>query len=240
MYKHNINEKDLIAKEIKRQHLDFMCMCVVENEPNNVNEESTDIKPLEEEKPLLRVRSFAKPPTTWEDVREKIDKSSTDESTSKTLNSSGIIDLTAEVPNETSTLAQCTIQIGSNVLPLVKGKYKTLVIPAGKSIINVKNITNNYVRLNSRDVNTSNLIKSQNGRIITSVHQAVGISRGSTIVRLPSTVSTNHQTNASNQTKNVQIKHFNRKIVQIPQTNRTVLLTKKQEESALQQPSKPK
>lgn len=214
---------------------------VKENEPNNVNEESTDNKPLEEEKPLLRVRSFAKPPTTWEDVREKADKSSTGESTSKALNSSGIIDLTAEVPNETPTLAQCTIQIGSKVLPLVKGKYKTLVIPTGKSIINVKNITNNYVRLNSRDVNTSNLIKSQNGRIITSMHQAVGINRGSTIVRLPATVSSNHQTNASNQTKNtVQIKHFNRKIVQIPQTNRTVLLTKKQEETALQQPSKPK
>ena len=212
---------------------------VKENEPNNLTEESTDIKPSEEEKPLLRVRSFAKPPTTWEDVREKIDKSSTAESTSKTLNNTGIIDLTTEVPNENSTLAQCTIQIGSNVLPLMKGKYKTLVIPAGKSIINVKNITNNYVRLNPRDVNASNLIKSQNGRIITSMHQAVGINRGSTIVRLPSTVPTNHQTSASNQTKNLQLKQFNRKIVQIPQTNRTVLLTKKQEESALQ-PSKPK
>ncbi|XP_076663545.1 daxx-like protein [Andrena cerasifolii] len=213
---------------------------VKENEPNNINDESADNIPLEKEKPLLRVRSFAKPPTTWEDVREKIDKSSTGGGTSKTLNSSGIIDLTAEVPNETPTLAQCTIQIGSNVLPLVKGKYKTLVIPAGKSIINVKNITNNYVRLNPRDMGASNLIKSQNGRIITSMHQAVDINRGPTIMRLPATVSTNHQTNASNQAKNVQIKHFNRKIIEIPQTNRTVLLTKKQEETALQHPSKPK
>ncbi|XP_033330443.2 daxx-like protein isoform X2 [Megalopta genalis] len=49
-----------------------------EDEANNKTEESTDNKPSEQEKPLLRVRSFARHPTTWKDGTEKAKESSTE------------------------------------------------------------------------------------------------------------------------------------------------------------------
>ncbi|XP_076181637.1 daxx-like protein isoform X3 [Ptiloglossa arizonensis] len=177
-----------------------------ENEPNIMIEESTDDKPLGEEKPLLRVRSFAKPPTTWEDVHEKIDKATVDEST---LINSGIVDLTNDTLNQNSTSTKCTtIHIGSKVLPIMKGKFKTLVIPAGKSII-------------------------KKVQAVTSLHKVVGINRGSTIVRLPSNQSSNQQTNTSNQGKDLLAKQSS-PIIQIPHSNQTILLTTKQKESSLQ------
>ncbi|XP_054016696.1 daxx-like protein isoform X2 [Hylaeus anthracinus] len=196
-----------------------------EDEANIIREEeSTDNVRLEEEKPLLRVRSFAKPPTTWADVHEKADKSTIGHGT---VINNGIVDLTGETLNQNSNLAKCkTIQIGSKVLPLVKSKFKTLVIPAGKSIIKVKNITNNYVRLNSQDIDLSNAAKLQKGQAI-SLHKVVDRNRDSTIVHLQ---SNNQQSNAGNQAKNLLTKQ-NGPIIRIPPPGQTILLTAKQKES---------
>ncbi|KOC65361.1 Death domain-associated protein 6, partial [Habropoda laboriosa] len=186
----------------------------------------------EKEKPLLRVRSFAKPPTTWEDVCEKVDECKKDENTSKTLIDKDVIDLTLESPKEISSVHHCaTIQIGSKVLPLVKGKYKTLVIPTGKSIINVKNITNNYVRLNTNDTDSSNPTKLQSGKIISS-QQIVGKNGRSTTIHLSSNLSINQQKNANNRAKDLQTKQKSI-TVQIP-PNKSILLSTKPKGSTSQ------
>ncbi|XP_076246133.1 daxx-like protein [Calliopsis andreniformis] len=209
-----------------------------EDESNGVNEESTDDKPLEEEKPLLRVRSFAKPPTTWEDTLEKGDKSDVNKTASQTLNNNGIIDLTTEASNETEVSQRMTIQIGQKIVPLVRRRQNTVVIPAGKSVINVKNITNNYVRLNPRNIDGRNIVKSQNNVYIIPVKKAVEVNKPSIAV-VTSGTSLNLQKNATNQTKNREIKQYGSKPVQVISVNPNALLTKNQKGNTLQ-PSKPK
>ncbi|XP_017790151.1 PREDICTED: FK506-binding protein 5-like [Habropoda laboriosa] len=208
---------------------------IKEEQSNIMDEDPTGDKPSEEkekEKPLLRVRSFAKPPTTWEDVCEKVDECKKDENTSKTLIDKDVIDLTLESPKEISSVHHCaTIQIGSKVLPLVKGKYKTLVIPTGKSIINVKNITNNYVRLNTNDTDSSNPTKLQSGKIISS-QQIVGKNGRSTTIHLSSNLSINQQKNANNRAKDLQTKQKSI-TVQIP-PNKSILLSTKPKGSTSQ------
>ncbi|XP_076635347.1 daxx-like protein [Colletes latitarsis] len=200
---------------------------VKEDEPNVMIEESKDNIPLEE-KPLLRVRSFAKPPTTWEDVHEKVDNSSAEKST---LINNGIIDLTKETLSQSPNMTKCTtIQIGSKILPIVKGQIKTLVIPAGKNIIKVKNITNNYVRLNSQDIDSNNAAKLQKGQAASSLHGIVGINKNSTVVRLPSNQFSNQQMNSNNQ-GNYLLTKQNSSVIRIPQSNQTIFLTTKQNES---------
>lgn len=222
-----------------------MSVCVVDDVPNGVSEESTESKQLEEEKPpLLRVRSFAKPPTTWEDTQEKADKSNANKSSSGALNNNGVIDLTAETSNDTEIAQRMTIQIGSKILP-IKAKYQTVVIPSGKSIINVKNITNNYVRLNPRDADSSNVVKAQRKLYLLPVQPATGVNKGSSIVRIPTVTAANQQTNANAQAKNMQLRQYSNKNLpqktqqQTFQASRTTLPTKNQKTSTLQ-PSKSK
>lgn len=141
---------------------------VIENIPN-------DEQPEEEKKPLLRLRSFAKPPMTWEDSQHKMDK--TQGNTPKVTNQIKEID---DLTNEGTTKAppvitKCAVQVGDKVVPIVK---QTLVIPANRNIINVQNITNNYLKVNTRT-----------GQIIAPVRDI----RGSTIIRLPSIQSTSRQ-----------------------------------------------
>ncbi|CAL1684930.1 unnamed protein product [Lasius platythorax] len=72
----------------------------------------------EEKKPLLRVRSFAKPPTTWEvDSRQKIVKTAQENASKVTNQLKEVVDLTNEatVTNKTSPVTKCTIQLGGKV-----------------------------------------------------------------------------------------------------------------------------
>lgn len=212
-------------------------MCVVENEPNIMNEDPMDDELLKdkkeetEEKPLLRVRSFAKPPITWKDVQEKVDEYKEHENTSKTLTNKDVIDLT----QENATVRHCaTIQIGSKVLPIVKGNYKTFVIPAGNSIINVKNITNNYVRLNTKNMDSSNVMKLESGQII-STQRVVGKNAKSATIHLSSNVPANQETNTNNQIQKSQTKQKSTTL-QISQSNQIIVLPSKREENTSQRP----
>lgn len=139
-----------------------------ENVPSNQQAEGKEEEDAEEgEKvPLLRVRSFAKPPTTWDDSskQQKADKTATERSGPPKVvvqkkETNEIIDLTNETTSSSSSIKasskytfmlppKCTIQ-KNKVLPVLK--TQTVVIPAGsKNIINVQNITNNYLKLNPR------------------------------------------------------------------------------------------
>ncbi|XP_078039337.1 daxx-like protein isoform X2 [Augochlora pura] len=75
-----------------------------EDEANNKTEESTDSKPSEQEKPLLRVRSFARHPTTWKDETEKAKESSTGRRSENKKSASAvknnIVDLTLDTSDE--------------------------------------------------------------------------------------------------------------------------------------------
>lgn len=130
----------------------------------------------EEKKPLLRVRSFAKPPTTWEvDSRQKIVKTAQENASKVTNQLKEVVDLTNEVTvtNKTSPVTKCTIQLGDKVVPVVKSQR--LIIPTNKNIISVQNITNNYLKVNTRT-----------GQIIAPVRDV----SSSTIIRLPSAQTT--------------------------------------------------
>lgn len=171
-----------------------------------------------EEKPLLRVCSFAKPPDTWKDIQEKVDEYNENENA---LTVKDVIDLT----QENSAVHQCsTIQIESKVLPVVKGNYKTLVIPAGKNIINVKNITNNYVRLTN-----SNIMTALKNNPVISPQQ----NTKSTTIHLSSNLSTDQVVDINNQIQNSQSKQENT-TVQISQSNQIIMLPTKQKESTSQ------
>ncbi|XP_076749778.1 daxx-like protein [Xylocopa sonorina] len=182
-------------------------------------------KEEEEGKPLLRVRSFAKPPTTWEDVQEKVVEYNKDESVSKTSIEEVVIDLTEDSPKENFTVHQCgSIQIGSKVLPIMKGNYKTVVVPATKSIINVKNITNNYVRLNSKNVDSTKPVRLESGQIVSPQYVIGKSSKSRTTIHLPTNSPTNQQTKQKST------------IVQIPHSNQIVVLPTKQKENTSQRP----
>ncbi|XP_012140009.1 daxx-like protein isoform X2 [Megachile rotundata] len=197
-----------------------------EDESDIISEKLINEQPLEEEKPLLRVRSFAKLPGTWKDIQEKV---------GQVEKNNDIIDLTQESSKQNSTAhQQASIQSKNKVLPNVKDKRKMLVIPTGKNIIKVKNITNNYVRMGSKDsVDLSNTAKLQR-EIVTSSYQMVDNSGGSTTIRLPSNQHFDQKTNDNDQVKSSQTKK-NNIIVQVPQSAQIVLLLAKQKEKSLQQ-----
>lgn len=135
------------------------------DETEVITDDTTDVTVTEnqreeEKKPLLRVRSFAKPPTTWEvDSRQKIVKIA-QENTSKVPNQlKDVVDLTSDainkplpVTNKTLPLAKCTIQLGNKIIPLVKSQR--LLIPSNRNIISVQNITNNYLKVNTQSEQT--------------------------------------------------------------------------------------
>lgn len=185
--------------------------------------EETEEAEEAEEKPLLRVRSFAKPPITWKDGQEKVGESNENEDTLKTLTAKNVIDLTQDITQENSVR---TIQ----VIPIVKGNCKTFVIPTGKSIINVKNITNNYVKLNTKNMDLSNVTKLGSGQII-SLPQAIDKNTKFTSINNISSNLVNQKTNI-NQIQNSQTKQ------KIPsfvlQSNQMIVLPMKQKENTLQ------
>ncbi|KAK2584020.1 hypothetical protein KPH14_006476 [Odynerus spinipes] len=176
----------------------------------NENEDRiTEVTPLEndcdtqadENKPLLRVRSFAKPPTTWEDNKQR-------SQVVEDIAIKEVIDLTSEIPKANIEAPQFAIKIGNKVVPL-QSKYNTVVIPAnlaGKSVISVKNITNNYVKLNTRNMRTNTSSNSKANQIAKSlpiVKKIVDVSSVNTIIRLPH-VSAKQNTNVNpknNETK---------------------------------------
>lgn len=164
----------------------------IENIPN-------DEQPEEEKKPVLRLRSFAKPPMTWEDSQHKMDKVTQNKVTvSKVTNQvKEIVDLTNEgMAKPAPVITKCAVQVGNKIVPIVKHQ---LFIPTNRNIISVKNITNNYLKVNTRT-----------GQIIAPVRD---ICRGSTIIRLPI-----QSTNQQSQPQNVNV------INQIPmKRNETVL-----------------
>lgn len=198
----------------------------VEDDSNIINEKLINEPASEEEKPLLRVRSFAKLPGTWKDIQEKVghlDKNN------------DLIDLTQESPKQNSTAhQQASIQSKSKVLSATKDKRKMLVIPSGKHIIKVQNVTNNYMRIGSKSsVDFNNKALSQK-EVVTSSYQIVGNSSRTTTIRLPPNQNFNRETKDSNQGNSSQAKKKNI-IVQVPQAAQIVLLLGKQKEKSLQQ-----
>ncbi|XP_070155908.1 death domain-associated protein 6 isoform X2 [Polyergus mexicanus] len=131
------------------------------DETEVITENATDVtvsknQQEEEKKPLLRVRSFAKPPTTWEvDSRQKIIKIAQENASKVTNQLKEVVDLTNEainksapVTNKTPPVTKCTIQLGNKVVPVVKSQR--LLIPTNRNIISVQNITNNYLKVNTQ------------------------------------------------------------------------------------------
>lgn len=131
---------------------------------DNANKNASEDKLSDEaKKPLLRVRSFAKPPTTWDDGRQKAKKTN-QENVSKTVSKDSgnkdVIDLTEEsssnevVPvkptaSATPVVAKCAIQLDNKIVSLMKRHQRLALPPTGK-IISVQNITNNYLKVDMR------------------------------------------------------------------------------------------
>lgn len=132
-----------------------------ENVSNVVSDETIENNQLEEKKPpLLRVRSFAKHPTTWEDGQEK------------------------DARKENPVVTKMTkIQSSPNFIQVVRdNKIVHLNIPSVKRIISVQNITNNYIRIQSN--NAQNVIAASK-----SLPQVVGVNSGATIIDVASNSS---------------------------------------------------
>ncbi|EFN74124.1 Death domain-associated protein 6 [Camponotus floridanus] len=150
--------------EIPEPIMEDITEVTIAGETEVITDDATDVivtenQREEEKKPLLRVRSFAKPPTTWEvDSRQKIVKIA-EENASKAPNQlKDVVDLTNDAINKplpiikTLPLTKCTIQLGNKILPLVKSQR--LLIPSNRNIISVKNITNNYLKVNTKSEQT--------------------------------------------------------------------------------------
>ncbi|KAK9310186.1 hypothetical protein QLX08_000461 [Tetragonisca angustula] len=206
-----------------------------ENDPNTVSEDLMDEKSLEdkeedaEEKPLLRVRSFAKPPITWKDGQEKIDECNKNENTVKISTTKDTVDLTEDITQENSVRQRATIQ----VIPLVKGSCKTFVIPTGKSIINVKNITNTYVSFNPKNTE-SNAIKLGSSQIISPLRVIDKNTKFIAINNISSNLPANQGTNTNNQIQNSEMKQ--KSTNSVLQSNQMVVLPMKQKENTSKSP----
>lgn len=164
-------------------------------------EDDYDTKTDESKPPLLRVRSFAKPPTTWEDNKQR--SQATEDTEGKE-----VIDLTAEIPKTKAEATKFAFKFGNRILPL-GNKYKTVVIPGqltGSNIIKVKNITNNYVKVNAKNINpntSSNSKANQIEKSLPVVKEVLDVSSVNTFIRLPQ-VSTKR--NATINEKNSETK----------------------------------
>ena len=155
---------------------------ILGNDPFKVNKQ-----------PVLRLRSFAKPPNSWEDSLQsessQINKmpkvtSTPKSSTSRVSPSSGIVDLTSDIENNSTLKTHLTRKvIDPSTVAALKSKFKTVVVPKnfkGKQIISVKNITNNY-----NVVNTPGNPGINSEQVITSVSQKPP-DNSRTIIRIPS------------------------------------------------------
>ncbi|XP_014601589.1 PREDICTED: death domain-associated protein 6 [Polistes canadensis] len=149
---------------------------------NDMEDKNDEIIPLDDDdynkttadnKPILRVRSFAKHPTTWEDNKQKIQNA-------ENGSSKEVIDLTNDVAMTKVSIPNYKVKTA--IFPSITKKYKGFLMPANltnKSLISVKNITNNYLKLNPSKVNSSNL------KPISIVKKVVDLSSCNTIVHLP-------------------------------------------------------
>lgn len=160
----------------------------------NKNVPSAENQFEKEKRPLLRVRSFAKPPTTWKDNQHN---KVVQENVPKIMNKrEEVIDLTDEQVPKSSTkevkmkkppiLTKCAIKVGDKLIPVINNK--TLIIPS-KNLITVHNITN------VQNI-TKNYLKVNKGQLISSVSNVPG----SKIIRLPS-----GQVNRQNQQQNTNM-----------------------------------
>ncbi|KZC03789.1 Death domain-associated protein 6, partial [Dufourea novaeangliae] len=122
-----------------------------------------DSNPVGEKKPLLRLRSFAKPPTTWKDGSGKIDGSDAEQKTTTTPSSKVIVDLTTESPNGTSTAPNscADVQTGTNKLICMREKLKEALKPTHTKVIVVGELANHYRKANLQN-NLNSATKSQN------------------------------------------------------------------------------
>lgn len=182
----------------------------------------------EEKKPLLRVRSFAKPPTTWKDNQQNA-KKTIQENVPKTMNQKEIIDLTDEIVAKPLTtnketkvkkspiIAKCAIKVGDKLIPVIN--KKTLIIPS-KNVIRVHNITN------VQNITKTYLKVNKGTRQLTSSANKVP---GPKIIRLPSVqVKANQQQNTSMifGRQEVPLKG-NETIIQVVPSGKSILLPKK-------------
>ncbi|KAG5328330.1 DAXX protein, partial [Acromyrmex heyeri] len=154
----------------------------IANMPNNEQLE-------DEKKPLLRVRSFAKPPRTWQDNQHKTDKTAPKNAPKVANQIKEIVDLTNEGTVK-PIATKCAVQLGNKVVPIVK--RHTVFLPSSSNIISVKNITNNYLKVNTRT-----------GQIIAPVHD---IRTRGTIIRLPVQTTSQSQLQNTNVTNEVSLK----------------------------------
>ncbi|XP_043500422.1 death domain-associated protein 6-like isoform X1 [Polistes fuscatus] len=167
---------------------------------NDIEDKNDEIIPLDDgcstttvdNKPTLRVRSFAKHPTTWEDNKQKIQNA-------ENGSSKEVIDLTNDV-----AMAKVSIpnhKVKKAIFPTITKKYKSLLVPANltnKSLISVKNISNNYLKLNPIKIDNSKL------KPITIIKKVVDLSSRNTIVHLPH--SSGRQNISSKENNNETIK----------------------------------
>ncbi|CAD1473303.1 unnamed protein product, partial [Heterotrigona itama] len=140
-----------------------------EDDPNTVvNEGLMDEKSLEdkeedaEEKPLLRVRSFAKPPITWKDGQEKIDECNKNENTVKTPTTKDTVDLTQNIAQENSVHQRATIQNSESNNATKLGSSQIIsplrVIDKNTKFIAINNISSNLPA--NQGTNTNNQIQN--------------------------------------------------------------------------------
>ncbi|XP_012059816.1 PREDICTED: putative uncharacterized protein DDB_G0267840 [Atta cephalotes] len=150
---------------------------------------SNNKQPEDEKKPLLRVRSFAKSPRTWQDNQHKIDKTAPKNAPKVANQIKEIVDLTNEGTVK-PIATKCAVQLGNKVVPIVK--RHAVFLPSSSNIISVKNITNNYLKVNTRT-----------GQIIAPVHD---IRTKGTIIRLPVQTTSQSQLQNTNVTNEISLK----------------------------------
>ncbi|KAG5322311.1 DAXX protein, partial [Pseudoatta argentina] len=178
-------KKNVASMVISMENTAEVTMKKVMDEANIPNNE----QPEDEKKPLLRVRSFAKPPRTWQDNQHKTDKTAPKNAPKIANQIKEIVDLTNEGTVK-PIVTKCAVQLGNKVVPIVK--HHTVFLPSSSNIISVKNITNNYLKVNTRT-----------GQIIAPVHD---IRTRGTIIRLPVQTTSQSQLQNTNVTNEVSSK----------------------------------
>ncbi|KAL6264467.1 hypothetical protein P5V15_004575 [Pogonomyrmex californicus] len=189
---------------------------ITKNMMDEVIDMPNDEQP-EGKKPLLRLRSFAKPPMTWEDTQHKTEKTIQENAPKVTDQIKEVVDLTNESNQINTTklipINKCVLQVGDKLVPLVKSPTK--LVPSNSNIITVQNITNNYLKVNTRT-----------GQIIAPVRD---IRAGSTIIRLPIQTATRQNqlqnVNAVTVTNDVTFKGNKETVLQIIQPK--IIVSKK-------------
>ncbi|KAG5344688.1 DAXX protein, partial [Acromyrmex charruanus] len=177
-------KKNVASMVISMENTAEVTMKKVMDEANIPNNE----QPEDKKKPLLRVRSFAKPPRTWQDNQHKTDKTAPKNAPKIANQIKEIVDLTNEGTVK-PIATKCAVQLGNKV-PIVK--RHTVFLPSSSNIISVKNITNNYLKVNTRT-----------GQIIAPVHD---IRTRGTIIRLPVQTTSQSQLQNTNVTNEVSLK----------------------------------